>query len=119
MSFLLLPDLSFFLQEFSFFLSFSLSVFIRFSYHKPRAILLAMRISCLSTLGLVGASFAAPHAFVLHEKRESIPSNWIKKDRAPADAELSIQSDIDLGQDPSTDPASPQFGKYVYTDLEN
>ena len=71
---------------------------------------------------LFGAALSAstPSSFVLHEKRDSAPSAWVKRSRAPLDTDMPVRLGIaqrnrELGHDylmDVSDPNSPNFGKH-------
>lgn len=82
-----------------------------------------MHTSTLATLALWAASILAapaPSSHILHEKRETVASRWIKGDRLEADVLLPVrigmtQSNLDRGHDhlmDVSDPDSPNYGKH-------
>ena len=82
-----------------------------------------MHFSTLATgTLLLGLAFSAsiPSSFVLHEKRNSAPSAWVKRSRAPHDIAVPVrvgitQRNIHLGHDylmDVSDPRSANYGKH-------
>ena len=65
-------------------------------------------------------SASTPSSFVLHEKRDSVPSAWVKRSRAPLNTDVPVRLGIaqrnrELGHDylmDVSDPNSPNFGKH-------
>jgi tripeptidyl-peptidase I len=65
-----------------------------------------MRFSIYALLGVAAIASAIPHqnTHVAHEKRDSAPSKWVKRDRIHSRAMLPIriglsQSNLDKGHD--------------------
>lgn len=61
-------------------------------------------IAALLALATVSATLPSPHGHILHEKRDYTPSKWIKRNRIPSDAVLSMrvgltQRNLDLGEE--------------------
>ena len=71
---------------------------------------------------LSGAAFAAsvPSSYVVHEKRDIIPPQWVKRSQAPRDIKLPVRIAItprnaELGHDmlmDISDPRSKNFGRH-------
>ena len=80
-----------------------------------------MRSSLVPLLTLLAGAIAAPSpAFVLHEKRYSLPSGWTRTNRVASHEVLPMrvglsQSNLDKAEEyllDVSDPASPNYGKH-------
>lgn len=66
-----------------------------------------MHFSSLAVLGVIAAQAAAvpfQASHVVHERRDSMPKAWVKRDRVEASAELPVrigmtQSNLEKGHD--------------------
>ena len=68
----------------------------------------------------IALSASIPSSFVVHEKRDFTPPEWVKQSRAPSNTMVSVrlgiaQRNIELGHEylmDISDPRSPNFGKH-------